>query len=128
MKQLLCGAHLNGDNWYNALPIAEMAINNAPFPNSTYSAYYPNYGFHPCCEADVFNFCHHGNDQLEPTDDFISRMHSNWKVAYHIMEEIRETSREAWNKHSHDHDIHVGDRLLISLRKHDAATLSALPR
>ena len=30
MKQLLCGAHFNGDNWYDALPLAKMANNNAP--------------------------------------------------------------------------------------------------
>ena len=48
MKQLLRGAHFNGDNWYDALPLAEMAINNAHLPNSSYSAYYLNYGFHPC--------------------------------------------------------------------------------
>ena len=43
-------------------------------------------------------------------------------------EELRYTSRETANKHRHEDDIHVGDRVLISLRKHDAATLSALPR
>ena len=77
MKQLLCGAHFNGDNWYDALPLAKMANNNAPLLNSTYTAYYLNYGFHPCCEADVFNVGHPANGQLEPTDDFILRKHSN---------------------------------------------------
>ena len=46
MNQLLRGAYFNGDNWYDALPLAEMAINNAPLHNSSYSAYYLNYGFH----------------------------------------------------------------------------------
>ena len=64
----------------------------------------------------------------EPTDYFISRMHSNWKATYHMMEELRETSCETANKHRHEHQIQVGDRVLISLRKHDAATLSARPR
>ena len=114
MKQLLCGAHFNGDNWYDALPLAEMAINNAPLPNSSYSAYYLNYGFHLCCEADVFNFGHPANDQLEPNDD--------------MMEEFCETSGETANKHRHEHEIQIGDGVLISLRQHDAATLSALPR
>jgi len=103
MKQLLRGAYFNGDNWYDGLPLAEMAINKAPPTNSTYSAYYLNYGFHPCCEADVFNFGHTADDQLEPTDDFISSMHSNWKAAYHMMEEIRGTSSETANKHRHEH-------------------------
>ena len=55
MKQLLRGADFNGYNWYDVLPLAEMTINNGHFPNSTYSAYYVNYGFHGCCEAEVWS-------------------------------------------------------------------------
>ena len=44
MKQLLRGAHFNCDNRYDALSLAEIAINNALLPNSSYSAYYMNYG------------------------------------------------------------------------------------
>jgi len=55
-------------------------------------------------------------------------MHSNWKAAYHMMEELHKTSRETANKHRHEHEIQVGGRVLISLRNHDTATLSAIPR
>ena len=41
------------------------------------------------------------------------------------MEEHRETSKIA-NKHRHEHDIQVGNRFMISLRKHDAAKLPFL--
>ena len=77
MKQLLRAAHYNGKNWYDVLPLAEMAINNAPLPNSNHSAFYVNYGFHPCCEADIFNFSALSNDLMENGDDFLSRMQQN---------------------------------------------------
>ena len=128
MKQLLRAAHYNGQNWYDVLPLAEMAINNAPLPNSNYSAYYLNYGFHPCCEADLFNFNAPTNDVMENADDFISRMQQNWRAAYHLMQELREAGREQANKHRKQHEIAVGDRVLVSLKKHDAASLSNLPR
>ena len=74
MKQLLRGAHVNGNNLYGALPLAKNGH-----------------------QADVFNFCHPAKDQLEPTGDFNSGMHSIWKAAYHMIEELRETSRETAN-------------------------------
>jgi transposase InsO family protein len=107
MKQLLRAAHYNGQNWYDVLPLAEMAINNAPLPNSNYSAYYLNYGFHPCCEADLFNFNAPNNDIMENADDFLSRMQQNWRAAYHLMQELRESGREQANKHRKQHEIAV---------------------
>ena len=45
---------------------------------------------------------------------------------YHMTEELSETYRETANKHRHEYEIHVGDRVLISLRKHDAVCPSSL--
>ena len=65
---------------------------------------------------------------MENADDFLSRMQQNWKAAYHLMQKLRESSSEQSNKHRKQHEIAVGDRVLVSLRKHDAASLSHLPR
>ena len=47
-------------------------------------------------------------------------MKNNWKAEYHLIEELRETSREHANKRRHEHEIHVCGCVLIRLRKHDA--------
>ena len=85
MKQLLRAAQFEGSSWYDALPHAEMAINNAPILNSDYSAYYLNYGFHPCCEADIFSLHAPQHNAVENADEFLSRMHSDWTSAYNLM-------------------------------------------
>ena len=75
MKQLLCAAQFEGFSWYDVLPHAEMAMNNAPIMNTDFSAYYLNYGYHPCLEADLCSFHAHQHDKFELADEFLSRMH-----------------------------------------------------
>ena len=44
-----------------------------------------------------------------------------------MMEKLRQTSRKTAKKPRHEYEIEVDNRVLISLRRYDAVTLSALP-
>ena len=55
MKQLLRIAYSAGQSWFDALPYAEVAMNSAPIARSKFYAFFINYGFHPCVQADVFS-------------------------------------------------------------------------
>ena len=55
MKQLLRIAQMEGTTWFDALPLTEIAMNNAPLPQSHMTPFYLNYGYHPNFDADIFD-------------------------------------------------------------------------
>ena len=123
MKQLLRAAQFEGFSWYDVLPHAEMAMNNAPIMNTDFSAYYLNYGYHPCLKADLFSFHAHEHDKLELADEFLSRMHQDWTHAYNLMVDAQDDLRMRENKHRHHAMLLPGDQVLVNLRKHESASL-----
>ena len=123
MKQLLRTATFQGSSWFDVLPHAEMAMNNAPILNTDFSAYYLNYGYHPCLEADLFSFHAPQHDQVEPVDEFLSRIHTDWTHAYNLMLDQQDDLRMRENAHRHHATLLPGDQVLVNLRKHETASL-----
>ena len=119
MKQLLRAAQFEGSNWFDALPHAEMAINNAPILNSDYSAYYLNYGFHTCCEADLFGLHAQQHNAVEHVDELLSRMHSDWNSAYNLMIDLQDDLRFRENARRHAAaKLLPGDLVIVNVRRH----------
>ena len=75
MQQILRIAQLDNQHWYNALPLAEIAINNAPIRETPYTHFYLNTCFHLCFTADVFNFHNPSDDTTENANDYIHSLH-----------------------------------------------------
>ena len=53
MKQILRAVTYEGSFWYDALPHAEVAMNNAALHASRWTPYYLNFGYHLCFKADA---------------------------------------------------------------------------
>ena len=123
MKQLLRIAHFQGSAWIDVLAHAEMAMNNAPILGTDFSAFYLNYGFHPCVEADLFSQVAPQNDAMEPVDAFLARLHSDWTHAYNIMLDLQDDVRFRAAPHRHHTLFAPGDQVLVNLKKHETASL-----
>ena len=68
---------MQGATWFDALPLAEIAMNNAPLPQSHMTAFFLNYGFHPNFDADVFSEHNQHDNLLEDPNQFVTRLHAN---------------------------------------------------
>ena len=123
MKHVLRVAHLQGQNLYDVLHLAEIAMNNAPIRNTAYSPFFLNYGYHPCFTADVFNLHHPSHDASEDTTDFVSRLHLQWKTAHDALLEAVAQDADQVNPHRRVTDISVGDQVLVNLAKHEDKSL-----
>ena len=125
MKQLLRIAHLQGSTWYDVLPLCEMAMNNAALPNSHATPFMLNYGFHPCCEADLFNLYAPAHDQMEQLPEFLQRMHRDWCAAYEIMQGLSEDMKTRVDQQRRPAEMAQGDQVLVNIRRHPAQSLWA---
>ena len=100
-----------------------MAINNAPLPNSCISPFFLNYGFHPCCEADLFNLHAPAHDLVEDLPAFLQRIHRDWCAAHEVMLCLSEDTKVRIDERRRPTEISVGAQVLINLWKHPAHTL-----
>ena len=100
-----------------------MAINNAPILDSEFSPYYLNYGFHPCLECDLFSLHAPQHDAEEEAPDFLYRIHSEWEAAQGLMVSLQDDIRFRENRHRHATALVPGDLVLVSLKKHETASL-----
>ena len=120
MKNVLRVSHLQSQSWYDVLPLAEIAMNNAPIRNTAYTTFFLNYGYHHCFTADVFNLHSPAHDASEDATDFISSLHLQCKTAHAAIVEAVARYADQVNPHHRETDISVGDQVLVNIAKHDA--------
>ena len=111
--------------WYENLLLAEMAINNAPIANTSYSPYYLNYGYHPTFFGDVPDEA--DPDTFRPPREtvrhFAHRVKETWKDVLAAFEGNRSKMAEIANRHRSDYTFKVIDLVLINKSKHQRSSL-----
>ena len=123
MKQLLRSAEMEGSCWFDILPHAEMAMNNAALPGTDLTPFYLNAGYHPCFEADVFSMHAARNEQEEDVTQFSARLHRDWLVTYKYMTQHQELTVARIDPKRRTPELSPGDLVLVSLRTHESQSL-----
>jgi hypothetical protein len=98
--------HYQQDDWYDLLPLAEFAYNNAKHASTQVSPFYANYGYHPRMSiADQFS-----HDQgMNPTaHDFAKRLER-------IHQDLIRNLREAQAKYKERYDAKIKDPPLFKV-------------
>ena len=90
MKTLLRIAQLHQQEWYDVLPMPEIAMNAAPIPPTEYSPFFLKYGFEPVLVPDVFSAEQAANSRTESIKEFTDRLKSQWKVTKKLLKELKE--------------------------------------
>jgi hypothetical protein len=102
-------------NWFDILPLAEFAYNNAKHSSTEVSLFFANYGFNPKCQLKLINST---GQAINPTAEHIVEKYKK------IHKEITEHLKEAQEKQKKYYDINhkeappfaVGDLVWLSRR------------
>ena len=97
------------DDWYDWLPLAEIAYNNSKHSASGQSPFFINYGFHP--SFDLVD----GISASIPGKDFTNNLESIHSKVRETLEQSRKSARHfADKRRSESFEINVGDLVMLS--------------
>jgi hypothetical protein len=96
--ELLRRIATSDNKWDTALPIVEMAINNAPIGNGKHSPFYLNYGFNPTMPADLY-FKPDTYVETEPVKNLAIRMANIFHESQEYFAKHQELIANQYNQH-----------------------------
>ncbi|GJP84358.1 hypothetical protein CLOP_g14419, partial [Closterium sp. NIES-67] len=104
--------------WDLHLPVLEFAYNNATHAATGQTTFFLCYGRHPLTPQQP-----NIPAIVQPAHDFITTMHKLWDRTHKRLLDIQQQQKCQADRHSTDHTITMGDRVLLDTRNLDIGRL-----
>jgi Reverse transcriptase (RNA-dependent DNA polymerase)/RNase H-like domain found in reverse transcriptase/Integrase zinc binding domain/Chromo (CHRromatin Organisation MOdifier) domain len=112
--------HYQQDDWFDLLPLAEFAYNNAKHSSTLVSPFYANYGYHPRMSISTHVSQVEGSNPA--AEEFVKKMERIHQDLAHNLREAQAKYKKHYDAHVKDHPQYkVGDFVWLS-RKNISTT------
>jgi len=99
-------------DWYEILPFAELAYNNAENSSSGYSPFFATYGLHP--RIIPLEGLMPSSNRVPAVDNKIDRIHETFKEIQNNLSRSKEQQKKCFDRHRcHGHKFKIGDRVWL---------------
>ena len=102
-------------DWVAALDTAEMAINNANIPNTKFSPYLLNIGYHHCLLPDTHWDAKRGDIKGKTAEEIVHNMQTTRETCQIFLQEVKNHDTDYANRHRQHTQYEVCDIVMVRM-------------